>query len=40
VADAVHHHGWLADRWVAHSKTNGSCATLTADALARGTSRC
>ncbi len=40
VADAVHHHGRLADRWVDHSKTSGSCATLTADALARGTSPC
>lgn len=38
VADAVHHHGWLADRWVADASVNGSCATLTADALARAAS--
>lgn len=38
VADAVHHHGWLADRWVADASINGSCATLTADALARAAS--
>lgn len=38
VADAVHHHGWLADRWVADARINGSCATLTADALAHAAS--
>jgi ADP-dependent NAD(P)H-hydrate dehydratase / NAD(P)H-hydrate epimerase len=35
VADAVYHHGWLADRWVADTISNGYCATLTAGALAR-----
>lgn len=38
VADAVHHHGWLADRWVAEAHTGGSWPTLTADALARAAS--
>lgn len=35
VADAVHHHGWLADRWVAETSALGARDTLTADALAR-----
>lgn len=37
VADAVYHHGWLADRWVTETTATGSYATLTADALARST---
>jgi hydroxyethylthiazole kinase-like uncharacterized protein yjeF len=35
VADAVHHHGRLADRWVERYRTSGEPATLTAGALAR-----
>lgn len=35
VADAVYHHGWLADRWVSETTASGSRAPLTADALAR-----
>ncbi len=35
VADAVHHHGWLADRWMAETSPFGARCTLTADALAR-----
>lgn len=33
VADTVHHHGWLADRWRDAARATG--ARLTADALAR-----
>ncbi|MGI9218367.1 MAG: NAD(P)H-hydrate dehydratase [Hydrogenophaga sp.] len=36
VASAVHHHGWLADRWVARATSGDSGTTLTADTLARG----
>lgn len=36
VADAVHHHGRLADQWVTQAMAVGSMATLTAAALARG----
>lgn len=35
VADAVHHHGWVADQWLDATQAHGTGARLTADALAR-----